>query len=132
VPRRELRQQALAAAIFGLLSLLALTAANQAGHALYLVLFALVIGLAATVLGISAGNRAHRESAVRPRGSVAAIVLGVISVVLALMASVVLLFPHRFANYEQCMNNAATTSAQQDCTDQLLQAAVQAHNDPRR
>jgi hypothetical protein len=129
VPRRELRQQALAAAIFGLLSLLALTAANQAGHALYLVLFALVIGLAATVLGISAGNRAHREGAVRPRGSVAAIVLGVISVVLALMASVVLLFPHRFANYEQCMNNAATSSAQQACTDQLLQAAVQAHND---
>ena len=128
VPRRELRQQALAAAIFGLLSLLALTAANQAGHALYLVLFALVIGLAATVLGISAGNRAHREGAVRPRGSVAAIVLGVISVVLALMASVVLLFPHRFANYEQCMSNAATPAAQQDCTDQLLQTAVPSHN----
>ncbi|HEU5419249.1 MAG TPA: hypothetical protein VFV41_16275 [Streptosporangiaceae bacterium] len=126
VPRRELRQRALAAAIFGLLSLLALTAANQAGHAIYLVVFALVVGLGATVLGITAGARAHREGAVRPRGSVAGIVLGVISVVLSLMALVVLAIPHQVQNYEQCMNNASTSAQAQTCMNHLLQA-VQSH-----
>jgi uncharacterized membrane protein len=122
VPRRELRQQALAATVFGLLSLLALTAANQAGHAIYLVVFALLIGAVAAVLGISAGRRAHREGAARPRGSVAGIVLGVVSVILALMALVVLTFSRQFASYEQCVNNATTPAAQQACTHQLLQA----------
>ena len=131
VPRRELRQQALAAAIFGLLSLLALTAANQAGHAIYLVIFALVVGLGATVLGITAGSRAHREGAVRPRGSVASIVLGVISVVLSLMALVVLAIPHQVANYEQCMDNASTSAQAQTCMNQLLQA-VQSHYGQQR
>jgi hypothetical protein len=122
VPRRELRQQALAATIFGLLSMLALTAANQAGHAVYLVVFALVIGVAAAVLGISAGRRAHREGAARPRGSVAGIILGVVSVILALMALFVLTFSRQFASYEQCMNKATTPAAQQACTHHLLQS----------
>jgi predicted PurR-regulated permease PerM len=121
-PRRELRQQALAAAVFGLLGLLALSAVSQAGHALYLVAFALVIGAAACVLGVSAGRRARREDTVRPRGSVAAIILGAVSVVLALFAMVGIAFNQQLTSYEQCMNNAVTTAAQHACTQQLLHA----------
>jgi hypothetical protein len=121
-PRRELRQQALAASVFGLLGLLALTAANQAGHALYLVVFALVIGAAGCVLGISAGRRARREATMRPRGSVAAIVLGAVTIVLSLFAIIGIAYSQQLTTYEQCMKNATTTAAQQACTHQLMHA----------
>lgn len=121
-PRRELRQRALAATVFGLLGLLALAAVNQAGHALYLVAFSLVIGLAACVLGVSAARRAHREDTARPHGSVAGAILGVVSMVLAVVVLVAVVYARQLTSYEQCMNNAHTTTTQQGCTRQLLQA----------
>jgi hypothetical protein len=121
-PRRELRQRAAAGAIFGLLSLLALSAVSQAGHALYLVIFALVIGALGGVLGISAARRARRENTIRPRGAVAAIVLSAISISLGLLALIGVIFSRQLTDYEQCMNSARTTAAQQVCTDRLLHA----------
>jgi peptidoglycan/LPS O-acetylase OafA/YrhL len=118
--RRELRHRALAAAVFGLLSLLALTAANQAGHASYLVSFALVVGVAACVLGVSAARRARREDTARPPGSVAAIILGVVSIVLSLLAFVGIVFAKQLTTYEQCRNNATSNVEQQACTRQLM------------
>ncbi|HUZ27054.1 MAG TPA: hypothetical protein VMV07_25165 [Streptosporangiaceae bacterium] len=126
MPRRELRQRALAAAIFGLLSLLALAAANQAGHASYLVGFALVVGVAAGVLGASAARRARQEDAARPPGSVAAVILGVVSVVLSLLAFVGIIFARQLTTYEQCTNNATSNAAQQACARELLHA-IQSH-----
>ncbi|HEX3492347.1 MAG TPA: hypothetical protein VHU92_23580, partial [Streptosporangiaceae bacterium] len=79
-PRRELRHRAAAAMIFGLLSLLALSATGEVTHAGYLIAFALVIGLAALVLGITAARRARLEDTMRPRGSVAAIILGSVAI----------------------------------------------------
>jgi hypothetical protein len=125
-PRRELRQRALAATIFALLSLLALVAANQAGHASYLVIFALVIAVAACVLGASAARRARREDTARPRGSVAGIILGAVAIILSLVALLGIIFARQLTNYEQCMNNAQTTAAQQACEHRLLQS-VQSH-----
>jgi hypothetical protein len=121
-PRRELRQRALAAAVFGLLSLLALSVADQVRHVLYLVTFALVVGLAADVLGISAARRARRETTARPRGSVAAIIMGSVSVILSLLAVVVVTYSQQFAQYEQCMNNAPTRAAEQVCAHNLMHA----------
>jgi hypothetical protein len=108
--------------IFGLLSLLALSAANEVSHVGYLITFALVVGLAALVLGISAARRARLEDTMRPRGSVAAIILGSVSLALAALALVGLVFTKQLTNYEQCMNNAHGTAAQQTCTRQLLHA----------
>jgi hypothetical protein len=106
--------------IFGLLSLLALSAANEVSHVGYLITFALVVGLAALVLGISAARRARLEDTMRPRGSIAAIILGAVSIVLALLALAGLVFAKQLTNYEQCLNNAHGTAAQQTCTRQLL------------
>jgi hypothetical protein len=125
-PRRELRQRALAATVFALLSLFALVAANRAGHAIYLVIFALVVAVAACVLGASAGRRARREDTMRPRGSVAGIVLGSVAIILALLALLGIVFARQLTSYEQCMHNAQSTAAQQVCTHHLLQS-VQSH-----
>jgi Na+/proline symporter len=130
-PRRELRQRALAAAIFGLLGLIALSAANQAGHASYLVGFALIIGAAGCVLGISAVVRARRDETIRPRGSVAGIIMGAVCVVLSLLAFVGIIFARQLTSYESCMNNATTNAAQQACTQQLMRA-VQTRTDQGR
>jgi peptidoglycan/LPS O-acetylase OafA/YrhL len=125
-PRRELRQRAAAATIFGLLSLLALSGAAQANHALYLVIFALAVGLAAGVLGVSAAIGARRESTARPRGAVAGVILGGMSIALSLLAIVAIVFSSQLTNYEQCVNKAHTTAAQQACTRQMLKS-VQSH-----
>jgi uncharacterized membrane protein len=106
--------------IFGLLSLLALSATGEVSHVGYLIAFSLVIGLAALVLGISAARRARLEDTMRPRGSVAAIILGSVSLTLAVLALIGLVFTKQLTNYQQCMNNAHGTSAQQTCTRQLL------------
>ena len=90
--------------IFGLLSLLALSAANEVSHVSYLITFALVVGLVGLVLGFSAARRARLENTMRPRGSIAAIIA------------------KQLTNYEQCLNNAHGTTAQQTCTRQLLHA----------
>jgi hypothetical protein len=108
--------------VFGLLSLLALSATGEVSHASYLIAFGLVIGVAALALGISAARRARLEDTMRPRGSVAAIILGSVSVALALLALVGLIFTRQLTNYEQCVNNAHGTAAQQTCTRQLLHA----------
>src|SRR6185437_9530066 len=129
-PRRELRHRAAAAMIFGLLSLLALSAANEVSHVGYLIAFAMVIGLAALVLGISAARRARLEDTMRPRGSVAAIILGAVSIALATLALIGLVFAHQLTNYEQCLNNAHGTAAQQACTRQLIHA-IQHHFGPQ-
>ena len=108
--------------IFGLLSLLALSAANEVRHTGYLITFALVVGLVGLVLGISAARRARHENTMRPRGSIAAIILGAVSILLALLALVGLVFAKQLTNYEQCLNNARSSTAQQTCTRQLLHA----------
>jgi hypothetical protein len=108
--------------VFGLLSLLALSATGEVTHVGYLIAFALVVGLAALVLGITAARRARLEDTMRPRGSVAAIILGSVSLALAALALVGLVFTKQLTNYEQCMNNAHGTTAQQTCTRQLLHA----------
>jgi hypothetical protein len=131
-PRQELRHRAVAATIFGLLSLLALSAANQAGHASYLVAFALAVGVAACVLGITAARRARREDTALPRGSITGIVLGTVSIGLALLAIVAMVFTQQLTSYEQCMHSAATTPAQQSCTRQLLRAVQTHYGDSNR
>jgi hypothetical protein len=119
-PRQELRHRAAAAAVFGLLSLLSLAVAGQVKHVGYLVAFSLAVGVIGCGLGISASRRARREDTTRPRGAVASVIVGAVSIVLALLTLVGLIFAHQLTDYEQCVNNAHSTSAQQTCTRQLL------------
>jgi hypothetical protein len=119
LPRRELRQRALAASVFGLLSLFALSAANLVGHPLYLVVFAVVVALLAIVTGASARRAARREDTARPRGSVAAIVLGSVALALALILSLAIVFSRQLTAYQNCIAVARTSAAQQACAQQL-------------
>jgi NO-binding membrane sensor protein with MHYT domain len=112
----------MAAAVFGLLSLLALSVSGQVTHPLYLVVFALIVGLGAAVLGISAARRARREDTARPRGSVAAIVMGVLAVILGLLAVLVVVYSSQFNQYERCLKNASSSTAEQVCAHNLLHA----------
>jgi hypothetical protein len=120
-PETALRQRAVAALILGVLSVLALLGVGSNFHrGIYLVIFALAVGIGACWLGITAMQRARRSVSMRPRGAVAGIVLGVIG---ALLSAVLLLafaaFWRQLTSYSQCLNEANTPSAQQACVNQL-------------
>ncbi|HEY1616928.1 MAG TPA: hypothetical protein VGG25_04880 [Streptosporangiaceae bacterium] len=129
-PRRELRHRAAAAAIFSVLAMLALSGVGQAGHALYLLSFALVVGAGAAILGISAARAARKDGTTRPRGSVAAIILGVVSVALATLSIVGTIYYSQLTTYQRCINAAHNTPAQQTCTRQLIHS-MESHSDIR-
>ena len=112
----------MAATIFGLISLFALTAAGQVAHAVYLVAFAFVVAVIAIVAGATASRRARREDTARPRGSVAAVVLGSASILLCAAALVAIVFAHQFAAYEQCISNAPSSAAKQACETTFMHA----------
>jgi hypothetical protein len=67
----------------------------------------------------------------RPRGSVAAIVLGALTIVLALFALIGIAYSQQLTTYEQCMKNATTTAAQQACTHQLLHSVQSRYGQSR-
>jgi predicted PurR-regulated permease PerM len=87
---------------------------------IYLVFFALAVGIGACWMAITALRRARRAVSMRPRGAVAAIVLGGIG---ALLSAVMLLafaaFWNQLNSFSQCLNEANTPSAQQACVNQL-------------
>ena len=116
-----MRQRAIAALILGVLSVLALLGVGSNFHrGIYLVIFALAVGIGACWLAITAMRRARRAVSMRPRGAVAAVVLGVIG---ALLSAVLLLafaaFWQQLNSFSQCLNEANTPSAQQACVNQL-------------
>jgi uncharacterized membrane protein len=86
------------------------------------VAFAFVVAVIAIVAGASASRRARREETARPRGSIAAVILGSVAIVLSAASLVVIVFASQFAAYQQCMNNAPTASAQQACVQTFMKA----------
>ncbi|MHB1595018.1 MAG: hypothetical protein ACYCO9_15810 [Streptosporangiaceae bacterium] len=120
-PDRELRQRAAAALAFGVVSLFALLwLGASASRAVYLLLFSVVVGIAGTVIGITALVKANRTGAYRPRGAIGGIVLGAIATVLAgLMLMAFLLYPGPIRNYFRCVQVATTRTAQNSCLNGL-------------
>jgi hypothetical protein len=120
-PDPAVRQRATAALILGALSVLALLGVGRNFHrGIYLVIFALAVGIGACWLGITVMRSARRAVSMCPRSAVAAIVLGVIG---ALFSAVLLLafaaFWSQLNSFSQCLNEANTPSAQQTCVNQL-------------
>src|SRR5580704_14518042 len=120
-PEPVMRQRAIAALILGMLSLLALLGVSSNFHrGVYLVIFALAVGVAACWFGITAMRKARLAVTMRPRGAVAGIVLGVIG---ALLSAVLLIafaaFWQQLNSFSQGLNQATTPSAQQACLSQL-------------
>jgi predicted PurR-regulated permease PerM len=120
-PEPAIRQRAVAALILGVLSVLALLGVGSNFHrGIYLVFFALAVGIGACWLAVTAMRRARHSVSIRPRGAVAGMVLGVIGSLLSILLLIAFAaFWHQLTSFSQCLNEANTPSAQQACVSQL-------------
>jgi uncharacterized membrane protein affecting hemolysin expression len=84
------------------------------------VAFSLVISIAGLALGISGARRARLDETMRPRGTIASIILACVAIVLALLTLVGLVFDKQLNSYQQCMSSAHSTAAQQTCARHLM------------
>jgi hypothetical protein len=103
------------------MSVIAIPAIGSNFHrGIYLVIFALAVGIGACWFGITALRRARRGGTMRPRGAVAGIVIGAIGALVStlLLVGFVAFWP-QLNNFSQCLQSANTPSAQQACQDQL-------------
>ena len=116
-----MRQRALAALVLGILSLLSLLGVGSNFHrGIYLVVFALLVGLSACWFGVTAMRKARHSVTMRPRGAVAGTVLGVIGALLSTILLIALAaFWPQLTTFSQCLSAANTPSAQQACLNQL-------------
>jgi zinc transporter ZupT len=90
---------------------------------IYLLIFALAVGVAAIWLGVTASRRARREGMMRPRGALAGTVFGSIGLVLGvILLSMLAAFWSQFNAYSRCLETAQTPSAQQACYSQLTRS----------
>ncbi|MHB1875865.1 MAG: DUF4190 domain-containing protein [Streptosporangiaceae bacterium] len=124
-PDRELRQRAIAALVFGAVSLFALLwLGSSFKRGVYLLAFSAITGVAACVIGISALVKAHRTRIRRPHGAIGGVVLGAIATALSiLLLMTYLLFPGPVSNYVRCLSTATTQSAQSACLNQFYRSA---------
>lgn len=117
-PERELRQRAIASAVFGLVALIALFGLGTDLHrGVYLLIFSAVVGIAGLVIGITALVKAHRTGSYRPRFAVAGIVFGALATLIAVpILATYLAFPTQVTNYINCLNQSQQNStSQQSC-----------------
>ncbi|GEM_PF-1050649 len=123
-PEAAHRQRALAALILGLVSVLSFFGVGtNFRRGIYLLIFALAVGVAAIWLGVTASRRARREGTMRPRGALAGTVFGSIGLVLAvILLSMLAAFWSQFNAYSRCLETAQTPSAQQACYNQLTRS----------
>lgn len=121
------QQRAIAALFLALLSLLGLLGLSNFQRGRYIVGFALVVGVLAVWFAITAIIRARRRGTAKPRGSVTAVVIGVIGVLLSgLLLAGFALFGPQATRYSQCLSGANTISAQQSCRHQFIQSVENA------
>jgi hypothetical protein len=123
-PERELRHRAIAALIFGVLSLVALLGVRTDLHrGVYLLIFSAIIGVAACVIGITALRKARRTGTYRPRGAIGGIVLGALAALLSIpILATYLAFPTQVDNYVKCLSLAQTSSDQHACENQFYRS----------
>ena len=120
-PDPALRQQALAAFVLGVLSLLGLALGlGNLRRGVFVAVLTLLFAVTAIWLGISASRRARRGGTARPRGAVSGIVLGGAGLAFsALWLMVLAVFWPQLSTYYNCMSSANTVAAQQVCHTQL-------------
>jgi hypothetical protein len=123
-PSRELRQRAIAALVFGGVSLIALFGLSaDLRKGIYLLGFSALVGVAACVIGISALVKARRTGSYRPRGAIAGIVLGVIGILISTPIIITYLaFPTQLTNYVNCLTQAQDPSQQQACMNSFYKS----------
>ena len=119
-PSPAVQQRAWAALALSVLSLLAMTQISNIHRGAYVVGVALAVAVVALVLAFGAMSAARRAGTRRPRGVVAATVLGLIAfVVCGFALSGFLLFRTELNQYANCMSGANTSATQTACQNQL-------------
>jgi ABC-type amino acid transport system permease subunit len=123
-PAAAARQRAAAALLVALLSLGGFAAFNLGQRqGILLIAYALLAGIVALWLGLTALSRARRDQTARPRGALAAAAIAAIGIGLSTVLLLAFaLFGRQLAGYRQCLTGASTISAQQSCYSQLSHA----------
>lgn len=120
------QQRALAALVLSVLSLFGLLGVSNFQRGVYIVGFALVSGALAIWLAVTALARTRRAGTAGPRGSVTAIVIGGIGVLLSgLLLLGFALFGQQASTYSRCLSGANTIAAQQACRNQFAHSIEQ-------
>jgi len=120
-PDPALRQQALAAVVLGVLSLLGLALGlGNLRRGVFVAVLTLLFTVTAIWLGVVANRRARRSGTARPRGAVSGIVLGGFGLAFsALWLLILAVFWPQLTAYSNCMSSANTVAAQQVCRTQF-------------
>jgi len=124
-PERELRHRAIAALVFGALSLVALLGIGADLHrGVYVLLFSAAVGIAGAVIGITALVKARKTGSYRPRGAIAGIVLGALAALISIPILVTYLaYPTQVDNYVKCLSQVqATGGSAQACVNQFYKS----------
>ena len=117
------QQRALAALLLALLSLAGLFSLNYLQRGIYLVAYALLAGLMAMWLAVTALARARRGRTTRPRGSITAIVIAGVGIILSvLMLIAFAVFGKQLTAYGRCLSQASTSADRQACQTQFIHA----------
>ena len=115
------QQRSIAALFLAVLSLFGLLAVSNFQRGGYIIAFSLVAGAAGIWLASTAIIRARRSGTTRPRGSVTAIIICSIGVMLStLLLAGLALFGKQASTYSQCISGANTLTAQQACRNQFI------------
>lgn len=117
------QRRALAALLVALLSLTGVLALGAPQRGVLLVGYALLAGVVALWLAVTARARAKRGRTARPHGSAAATAIagvGILLSVVLLLAFVTL--GQQLSAYGRCLSEASTSTAQQACRAQFTRA----------
>jgi hypothetical protein len=117
------RRRALAALLISLLSVAGLLSLNYLQRGVYLAAYALLAGLIAMWLAVTALARARRGGTALPRGSVVATIIAAIGIIFsAVMLLAFALLGPQLTAYGRCLNAASTPSDQRACQSQFIHA----------
>lgn len=110
--------------MFGALSLVALLGiGTDLRKGVYVLLFSAAIGIAGSVIGITALVKARRTGTYRPRWAISGIVLGALAALISMPILVVYLaFPTQVNNYVNCLQRAQNSSQQQACMSKFYKS----------
>ena len=121
------QQRSVAALFLALLSLFGVLGLSNFQRGVYIVAFALVAGAMAIWLAATAIRRARRGGTAGPRGSVVAITIGGVGVLVSgILLAGFALFGKQASTFTQCLSGANTVAAQQTCRAQFTRAIEQA------
>jgi hypothetical protein len=120
------QQRAVAALLLSVLSLFGLLGVSNFQRGVYIVGFALVAGALAIWLAGTALARTRRAGTAGPRGSVTAIVIGGVGVLLSgILLLAFALFGKQASTFSRCLSGANTIAAQQACQNQFIHSIKQ-------